>query len=272
MDNLKKAQEANRYTMRKLHEVCHKYGIKYYYDSGALIGAVRHNSFVPWDDDIDVAFTREEYEKILAVPAEEWGDDFMLVTSKELTPGGFLDYTTRLVNVRDEVPVKTFDKCISKCLDKCKNRMCIDFFILDNAYDSDFKQKILKTRLTFVYGMAMGHRDSIDLSEYSGISKIVVAVLAAVGKLFSLGYLYRRYEKLSRSVNGNTGRYFYSNYPINLIGITLKKEWFKEIVPVQVDDDYFDAPACFDEVLKAQYGDYMQLPPVDKQVPDHVIV
>ena len=39
-----------------------------------------------------------------------------------------------------------------------------------------------------------------------------------------------------------------------------------------MDDDYFDAPACFDEVLKAQYGDYMQLPPVDKQVPDHVIV
>jgi lipopolysaccharide cholinephosphotransferase len=269
-ENLKKAQDSNRYTMRKLHEVCHKYGIRYFYDSGALIGAIRHKSFVPWDDDIDVAFTREEYNKIMALPASVWGDDFRLVTSRELTPGGFLDVVTRLINVRDEVPISSYDKCIEKLNPECKDRMGIDLFILDNAYQNDFRQKLLKTRLTFVYGLLMGHRDNLDFSEYSGVSKLVVRVLAAIGKHKSLDRLYRRYDKLSQSVGNNTGRYFYSNYPINLIGIKLEKKWFRDVVPVPVDDDMFDAPIDYDEVLKAQYGDYMQLPPEDKRKPDHV--
>lgn len=64
MTNLEKAHKINRILMRKLHSVCEEYGVTYFYDSGALIGAVRHHDFIPWDDDIDVAFTREEYNKL----------------------------------------------------------------------------------------------------------------------------------------------------------------------------------------------------------------
>lgn len=52
MTNLEKAHRINRILMRKLHSVCEEYGITYYYDSGSLIGAVRHKDFIPWDDDI----------------------------------------------------------------------------------------------------------------------------------------------------------------------------------------------------------------------------
>ena len=55
MTNLEKAHKINRILMRKLHSVCEEYGVTYFYDSGALIGAVRHHDFIPWDDDIDVA-------------------------------------------------------------------------------------------------------------------------------------------------------------------------------------------------------------------------
>ena len=65
MTNLEKAHRINRILMRKLHSVCEEYGITYYYDSGSLIGAVRHKDFIPWDDDIDIAFTREELRKYL---------------------------------------------------------------------------------------------------------------------------------------------------------------------------------------------------------------
>ena len=84
MTNLEKAHKINRILMRKLHSVCEEYGVTYFYDSGALIGAVRHHDFIPWDDDIDVAFTREEYNKLKSIPKEAWGEDLNLLKLKIL--------------------------------------------------------------------------------------------------------------------------------------------------------------------------------------------
>jgi lipopolysaccharide cholinephosphotransferase len=206
----------------------------------------------------------------MALPADVWGDDFRLVTSSQLTPGGFLDELTRLINVRDEVPLRSYDKCADKLNPDYRDRMGIDFFILDNAYDNSFRQKLLRTRLVFIYGLLMGHRDKLDFSEYGGATKLVVRVLSAIGKHMSLDYLHKRYEKVSQSVGNNTGRYFYSNSPFECVGVKFEKEWYNGVVPVPVDGDMFDAPIGYEEVLKAQYGDYMQLPPEDKRKPDHV--
>ena len=84
MTNLEKAHRINRILMRKLHSVCEEYGITYYYDSGSLIGAVRHKDFIPWDDDIDIAFTREEFKKLKEVPKEAWARTLNLWKLKTL--------------------------------------------------------------------------------------------------------------------------------------------------------------------------------------------
>ena len=55
-----------------IDEICKKYGIKYSLSSGTVLGAVRHGGFIPWDDDLDLMFVREEYEKFLHVPEGEF--------------------------------------------------------------------------------------------------------------------------------------------------------------------------------------------------------
>ena len=162
MTNLEKAHRINRILMRKLHSVCEEYGITYYYDSGSLIGAVRHKDFIPWDDDIDIAFTREEFKKLKEVPKEAWGEDFELVEVKDLVKDAFFDFPARLVYLGESVPLQSFDKVKGHVVKKYEDKMVLDCFILDNAYDSAFKQLILRMRLTFIYGQCMGHRDSID--------------------------------------------------------------------------------------------------------------
>ena len=63
LEEIKRVQEINRKILNEIARVCKKYGICYYLDCGALLGAVRHHSFIPWDDDVDISFTRTEYER-----------------------------------------------------------------------------------------------------------------------------------------------------------------------------------------------------------------
>lgn len=270
MKNIDKAHEINRIIMRKIHSVCKKYNITYFYDSGSLIGAVRHHGFIPWDDDIDLALPREEYKKLLEVPREEWGEDFELVRAEDFVKDGFFDFVAHVVYLKDSVPLKSYEKAGLFLPDQYRDKMVIDLFILDNAYDSRFLQKILTTRLILVYGQAMGHRAYIDYSEYSFVQKIIIKIMTSIGKRKTLQEIRQKYDKLSSSVGEKSNHVFCSNYPIPDLGMYCKKEWYAETVPLQVDDDYFDCPKGYHEILTTIYGDYMKLPPEEARVPQHV--
>ena len=68
--DLTRVHEANLKLLKEIDRICRKYKIKYMIDSGTLLGAVRHQGFIPWDDDADIAMLREEYEKFRKVADE----------------------------------------------------------------------------------------------------------------------------------------------------------------------------------------------------------
>lgn len=81
---LEKVHRANLRLLKEIDRICRKYKISYMLDSGTLLGAVRHEGFIPWDDDVDLAFTRANYEMFLKVAPRELPEGMSLLRPEEI--------------------------------------------------------------------------------------------------------------------------------------------------------------------------------------------
>ena len=76
--DIKRAQKINLMLLKEFDRFCRKHDIKYRLEAGTLLGAIRHKGFVPWDDDCDVALTRENYQKLLDCLKFDTFDNYLL--------------------------------------------------------------------------------------------------------------------------------------------------------------------------------------------------
>ena len=81
---LDRIHKGHKIILREITRICRKHGIHYYLDSGTLIGAIRHKSAIPWDDDADIAMLRSDFEKFRRVAADELRFDMSSRTSWEM--------------------------------------------------------------------------------------------------------------------------------------------------------------------------------------------
>ena len=127
--DLTKVHEVNLKILKEIDRICRKYKIKYMLDGGTLLGAVRHKGFIPWDDDADIAFTRNNYEAFLKVVKRELPDTMELLMPEEFQGGkAFFDFTARVIykNSRrheDSPEVRYYEGKL--------NHLWVDLFIID---------------------------------------------------------------------------------------------------------------------------------------------
>ena len=107
---MKRAWAAQLVVLSEIDKVCKKHGIKWFVDSGTLLGAVRHKGFIPWDDDVDIAMLRPDYNKFITVAAKDLPEGYMCLNIHNFPE--YTDFLTRVVNHYYEYPAKkeTLDK------------------------------------------------------------------------------------------------------------------------------------------------------------------
>lgn len=266
--DLSKVHEANLKVLTEIDRICRKYKIKYAMDSGTLLGAVRHQGFIPWDDDVDVAFTRPNYEMFLKVVSRELPEGMHLLRPEDLRDGTvFYDFTARIIYEKSSVHEEDAKQ---RFYEGKLNHLWVDLFVLDRLPEKEPAATRAKLFQKVIYGMAMAHRDGLDFSKYNMADKLRVGALAAAGHLMPMRLLYKLQRKAAtKDGKKKTGKWYYSNYQPDYLYVTLEGDWCETTVDLDFEGMKIMAPKGYEHVLEWIYGDYMTPPPKEKRIPAH---
>ncbi len=266
--DLTRVHETNLKMLKEIDRICRKYKIKYALDSGTLLGAVRHGGFIPWDDDVDVMFTRTNYEMFAKVVRRELPETMSFVEPNEYHGGkAFYDFVSRITYDKSQ---KFEESGKMAFYDDKISRLCVDLFVVDALPSGAVSKRLTKLMHCIVYGLALGHRYKINYSDYQGVMKLFVFVLSSVGRLVPFPVTYRLWRGLcKKDAKRDVPLYFYTNYAPNYFYVEMKKEWDDQVEEVPFEDAKLFIPAGWKPYLEQVYGDYMKLPPEEKRIPEH---
>ena len=261
-DVLKKLQQEEKEVLLFFDSLCKENGWKYFLDYGALLGAVRHQGFIPWDDDIDVAMPRKDFEEMkqymASHPELEYGYTDPLTDPKfsKYVP---LFYRKGTIFQNDQIGTPP--------------GIGIDIFVFDAVSTDPGKRKKdvnranLQRRLHYLC-----YRD--PLIPYEGILYYLIYAICKVArwglKILRVDpvKLFRSFEKANRkssrdyAASGWMITYFDADPNKNLI-----PETAFQTVDLTFEGHQLQTPADYDTLLCNLYGkDYMTLPPEEKRV------
>lgn len=238
--------------MIMVDEICKKNQVPYFLNSGTLLGAVRENDFISWDDDVDIQICSTDYLRFKEVMRKELPEPYRLVEFEEYG-NTFFDFTLRIIRedilLRKVSPENDYYKNL-------QNHLCIDVFIMAPISPNFLIQRLTYLKFKILYGMSMGHRFKIDYSKHSGLEKVQVKVLSAIGKRISMQMLFQVQDKWNKRIKKNTKFYFITNGVVEE-DFVLNAEWFEACEEGKIRNRKFPIPGGWDEVLTVFYGDYM---------------
>jgi len=243
--------------LNEFDRVCKKNKLKYFLVGGTLLGAARHEGFIPWDDDIDVGMPREDYEKFIKVYYKELGDQFFVDSCYHNTK-----YWLPFAKVRLKNTLYKESKVKKESENMC---MWIDIFPID--YTKNIKNSKLNTRkkhIKLIYSI-LYNKHAKTLKDFKGVHKKICFIML---HFIPNKMLFRVRDGIMKRENTKQCDYFVnfgSQYSIEKQ--THLKSKYGLLSELKFKNKNYAVPADYDYVLRKIYGDnYMKLPPKEKRV------
>lgn len=239
-------------------DICEKLNLTYYLVCGSALGAIKYQGFIPWDDDIDVALPREDYEKFLA-EASKWLPSHLFLQNYRTDPA----FPKVFSKIRDSRT--TYVETNYEGLDM-NHGVFIDVFALD-GYPSAAREiaEFEKKKKKYIRLTSCSLQPSGSLK-----SRVLRKVLRIFGYHRRTAEYLDKYEKMIR---GYAESEVFCNYG-NFRGVLEKtpKEIYGDGVEASFEGLSVRVPSEYDVYLRKKYGDYTLDPPVEEQVGHHYYV
>lgn len=263
-ETLNKVQHVQAGILRDVLNLCDKYKIDTFLVFGSALGVVRHQGFIPWDDDIDIAMFREDLVRFNEIARKELGDKYEFLTC-ETNP----NYACTVTHFQ-----KKGTKFISHDVKDCDYTagINIDIFIYDHLADGVFARNYQYFMSWFLGRLLYLSGKGTPVIPYTGIKKCISECVCKSVR-FGLRILhitpiriYRRLQKVSKRYNHKNTKY-YSCFETPTPWLNkMKKSDIYPLKKMPFMDFEVNVPKNTHEHLTKIYGDYMQIPPKEKRI------
>ncbi len=247
---------------KKLKEVCEKYRLRFFMQAGTLLGAVRHQGFIPWDDDMDFVMPREDFEILERIAPKEFTEPYFLQTldnSEEIFNNG------RAVLRNSNTTGLQFRRDLFK---KGNHGIGIDINALDNVHECSKKHKRYWEKVDKIQKL-------ITMKYYGPQIKVVGCLSISLSdrvryyiNFANKKMLCTKLRDISASCIDNDSKY------LTIVTHTRRhlyyREDFSQCIQLKFEDMEIPAPLGYERVLQTEFGaDYMSLPLDRYRTPHH---
>lgn len=258
--NIKEVQSLALQILCYVDRVCRENNIKYALAGGTLLGAVRHKGFIPWDDDIDIIMPRPDYEKFLKIMDNTNSNNFKCLHYGENFPNYFYRFAKVVdlsTSLREAEYIQNPDLGVF-----------VDVFPVDGI-DINKAEKILNKSRKYSTLLMFSANKKYTKSPHGFLRSILKFFVFCHSKLFGWKFWLKKHENYVKNFKFEDYEFSMPYAGANGKRDVLEKHYFNEIIELEFESHKFCAFKEYDKYLTHVYGNYMQLPPKEKQVTHH---
>lgn len=266
--DIRDIQKVQLEILLELDRICKNNNINYQLFAGTLLGAIRHNGFIPWDDDIDVCLLRHDYNKFIEICKTDLDSKYFLQTHETDK-----NYIMQFAKIRKNNTV-FMEKATSEC--KIHQGVYIDVFPMDNVLPDTLVGKFQQRFLYAIGRMNLSRIKMHCLDAKKPLTKYVSLLIHYSLKVIPKNWTDKLQTKIICMFENRDARYVthltngssYDRYMRYMV----EKEAFYDVIEWEFEGYKFPIPYNYDQVLNRIFGNYMELPPIEKRKPHHGII